>query len=131
MGTGYRSVEIIVINDTRGDLSVTGPVAGQGSTWIQGETPNQGDPLDQYQSAKWGVSTNDVNGNVSATVQLTGLGSYPLTLQFYNYSSGQTGAPCTGNDAVTPVVTQNPVVEQNHTSFQIQLVPNAATRWAS
>lgn len=58
-------------------------------------------------------------------VQLTGLGSYPLTLRFYNYANGQSDAPSEGNDVVALLVSRNPVVEQNHASFSIQLAPNA------
>ena len=124
MSTGNRSVEVIVTNDTRGDLTVTAPQAGSGSTWIQGEQPNQGDPLPQYQSAKWGVFTNDAMGNVTGQLQLIGLGNVPVTLSFYNYSNGVSGAPCLGNESVTVNVIENPVVEANHTSFTVQLVPN-------
>jgi hypothetical protein len=120
---GYRSVEVVVTNDSRGNLTIQGVGCGSGDTWVQGETPTQGAPLNQYNSAKWGVSTNDVNGGTSGQVQLTGLGSYPLTIQFSNNSSGVSACPTSQNDVVKTLVTQQDTGEINHSLFSVQIIP--------
>ncbi|MBI1407408.1 MAG: hypothetical protein GC145_14950 [Caulobacter sp.] len=120
---GYRSIEVNVVNDTRGNLTVQGPTLGSGDTWITGETPTQGAALNQYQSAKWGVSTNDVNGTATASVQLTGLGSYPVSISFTNDMNGNSNCTVGGNDQVKGTVTAVSTGEQNHTLYNVQLIP--------
>lgn len=122
---GYRSVEVVVTNDTRGNLTVQAVGIGSGATWVQGETPTQGQQLNQYNSTKWGVSTTDVNGAASGQCQLTGLGNYPVTIVFTNNPNGSTSCSVTGNDQVTyvqPIVQQN-TGEANHSQFMVQLIP--------
>lgn len=120
---GYRSVEVNVTNDTRGNLTVQGPQTGSGNTWIQGESATQGQALNQYNSAKWGVSTNDVDGTATAQVQLTGLGSYPVSISFTNDMNGNSNCTVGGNDMVKGTATQVSTGEQNHSLFNVQLVP--------
>lgn len=120
---GYRSVEVNVTNDTRGNLTVQGPTLGSGNTWIQGETPTQGAALGQYMSAKWGVSTNDVDGTATGSVQLTGLGSYPVMVSFTNDMNGNSNCTVAGNDMVKGTATQVATGEQNHSLYNVQLVP--------
>ena len=120
---GYRSVEVAVTNDTRGDLTVQGPQCGSGDNWVQGETPHQGDRLPQYNAAKWGVSTNDVEGGASAQIQLTGLGSWPVSITFANDSSGNSTCTVSQNDMVQGMVIQQNTGEANHSLFTVQLIP--------
>lgn len=120
---GYRSVEVVVTNDTRGNLTVQALALGSGDSWIQGETPNQGDPLQQYNSSKWGVSTNDINGTASGQVQLTGLGAWPVSIVFQNNMAGVSTCTISPNDQVTGIVTQQNTGEVNHTFFSVQLIP--------
>lgn len=120
---GYRSIEVAVTNDTRGNLTVQGVVAGSGSSWVQGETPNQGDSLPQYQAVKWGVDTNDVDGIANGQVSLTGLGSYPVSLVVMNDFTGRSACNVTGNDSVSAIVTQVQTGEVNHSQFVVQLIP--------
>lgn len=121
--TGYRSVEINVINDTRGDLIVQGPQTAANSTWIQGEEAKQGDEIQQYNSVKWGVMTNDINGIAQGSVQLTGIGAFPVRITFTNTVSGQSTCVVSPNDAVTGLVTPIQTGEVNHSAFQVQLIP--------
>lgn len=120
---GYRSIEVLVTNDTRGNLTVQGVGIGTNCTWVQGETPTQGASLPQYNSAKWGVSTNDVNASASGQVQLTGLGSWPVSITFINNENGVSTANVSPNDAVKGIVTQQDTGELNHTLFVVQLIP--------
>ncbi len=120
---GYRSIEVNIVNDTRGNLTIQGPQVGSGNSWIQGETPTQGTALGQYMSAKWGVETNDVNGTATAMVQLTGLGSYPVTIAFTNDMNGNSNCTVAGNDQVKGTATSVNTGEQNHTLYNVQLVP--------
>jgi hypothetical protein len=120
---GYRSVEVTVINDTRGDLTVNSPGTAAGSTWIQGEKATQGDGLNQYASSVWGVSTNDPQGTAMGHAQLTGLGSFPVALQFVNNHNGNSDCNLTDNDQVTGHITMIDTGERNHSAFTVQLVP--------
>jgi hypothetical protein len=122
---GYRSIEVMCVNDTRGNLVVQGPGIGSNCTWIQGEQPSQGDPINQYTSSMWGVCTNNINASASGHIELTGLGSSPVVIVFANNEAGQSTCTVTGNDAVTAIVTQNDTSELNHSSFSVQLIPNS------
>lgn len=85
---GYRSIEVVITNDTRGNLTVHAPsVLSSAGAWIQGETPNNCDPLNQYNGMKFGVTTNDVNGDASARLELTGLGSFPIQIERLNHAA--------------------------------------------
>ncbi|WGM39752.1 hypothetical protein [Caulobacter sp. NIBR1757] len=120
---GYRSIEVNVVNDTRGNLTIQGPTLGSGNTWVQGEEPTQGASLGQYQGAKWGVSTNDVNGTATAMVQLTGLGSYPVSISFTNDMNGNSNCMLQGNDMVKGTAMQVSTGEMNHSLYNVQLIP--------
>ncbi len=120
---GYRSIEVLVTNDTRGNLTLQGVGIGTNCTWVQGETPSQGASLPQYNSAKWGVSTNDVNASASGQVQLTGLGSFPVSVTFSNNENGQSICNVGPNDAVKGTAVQQDTGEQNHSLFIVQLIP--------
>lgn len=120
---GYRSIEVNVTNDTRGNLTIQGPTLGSGNSWIEGETPTQGASLGQYQAVKWGVSTNDFNGTATAVVQLTGLGSYPVSISFSNDMNGNSNCMVQGNDMVTGTATQVSTGEMNHSLYNVQLIP--------
>lgn len=122
---GYRSVEVVVVNDTRGNLTVQGVANGPGNTWVQGETPNPGDSLAQYNASKWGTETNDVNGAASAQIQLAGMGSWPVTIVFSNNSAGISTCSVAPNNLVTSIVTQQTTGEANHSLFSIQLIPGS------
>jgi hypothetical protein len=120
---GYRSIEISVTNDTRGDLVVQAPTCGANDSWIQGEVPSQGDPLNQYNAATWGVLTKDVNNSASGHVQLTGLGSFPVTISFVNDSNGNSSCTVAPNDQVRAIVTPGGASERNHSAYNVQLIP--------
>jgi hypothetical protein len=120
---GYRSVEVMLTNDTRGNLTVQAVALGAGNSWIQGETPNQGDPLPQYSGCQWGVSTNDVNGSASGQIQLTGLGSWPVSISFNNGATGNSTCSVAANDQVQGLVQQMQTGEMNHSLFTVQLIP--------
>jgi len=126
---GYRSIEVLVTNDTRGNLSLQGVGIGSYCTWVQGETPTQGSILPQYNPAKWGVYTNDVNAAASGQVQLTGLGSFPVSITFINNAAGASSCAFAPNDAVQGLVQQPDTGDQNHTLFVVQLIPASGSPW--
>lgn len=125
--TGYRSVEIIVLNDTPGDLVIesAGDPADNGA-WVDGEKPTNGSPLRQYTSRTFGVKTDDVNGSALGSFQLTGLGSSPLRIDFWNHADGTSDVNVTANNAVQGMTRAIESNEDNHTMFQVQLVPSAS-----
>jgi hypothetical protein len=120
---GYTSVQVAITNDTWGSLIVEGPNIDPGAAWASGETPTPGQSLPQYSAAQFGVMTNDVDGSAGGQFMLTGLGSYPVTVTFANTSNGVSNALVDGNDAVQAIITQLDTGEQNHTLYQVQLVP--------
>ena len=120
---GYRSVQVRVTNDTRGDLTVAAPQTGSGDEWLQGETPTHGAMLRQYSAVTWGVSTNDVNASTSAMVQLAGLGSWPVTIVFSNSANGVSACSVSPNDAIMGSVTAVDTGEANHSLYEVQLIP--------
>ena len=118
---GYRSVEVTVTNDTRGELTVVNPGTAAGSTWIQGEAAKEGDALPQHKRKLWGVSTNDPLGIANAHVQLTGVGSYPVAITFTNDHNGKSSCWVTPNDVIMFTQWQIDTGKANHSSFGIQL----------
>lgn len=120
---GYRSVEVNCTNDTRGNLIIQAATTGTNCSWVQGEQATQGAPLNQYNNAKWGVLTNDIDAAATAQVQLTGLGSWPVTIVFFNNEAGTSNCTVAPNDAVKGIVQQIDTGEQSHTLFSVQLIP--------
>src|ERR1700731_1385997 len=96
MATGYRSVEVTITNDTRGDLTIQAGDLPDSAAWIGGEKPTPGSALKQYSSMLFGVATDAQNGAAVATLEITGLGSYPIQIRFFNQPDG------TSNCTVTP-----------------------------
>ena len=121
---GYRSVEVTITNDTRGDLTIqaAGDLPDSGNR-IQGEKPTPSSVLKQYSSMLFGVATDDQNGAATAILELTGFGSSPIQISFFNQPDGTSNCSVTPNNAVQAKTTQVDTGEQNHTQFQIQLVP--------
>ena len=126
MADGYRSVEVNIANNTRGDLTIQAADPDSG-TWIDGERPTPSSVLKQYSSMVFGVATDTENGVASATLELTGPGivpvSSPLQIRFFNQADGTSNCSVTPNDAIHAITTQVDTGEQNHTQFQVQLIP--------
>ncbi len=120
---GYRSVQVSVTNDTRGDLTVQSGAVGDGDAWLVGEAPTQGGSFGQYHQAQWGVSTNDINGTAAGQIQLAGLGSWPVAIVFMNDDNGISTCSVTPNDQIKANVVQQETGEPNHSAFVVQLIP--------
>lgn len=123
---GFRSVEVDVTNDSLGNLSVQASSLGVNVTWIPGETPGPGYPVEQYNASMWGAETNDINSNATAQILLTGQGAFPLTIVMSNMSDGTSSVNVIDNDALHGIVNQVDTGEVNHTAFSIQLVSAGA-----
>ncbi len=121
---GYRSIEVVIINDTRGDLVIqaAGAIPDSGA-WIEGEKSTSGTVLKQYSKLKLGVKTDDDNGLALATFQLTGLGSFPVEISFSSDANGASNCSVTPNDHVQGLTSAISTDEENHTVFLVQLVP--------
>lgn len=120
---GVRSVQVVITNNTLGNLVVQGPSPDPGSQWIgNGQTPNQGQEIGQHDNAIFGVATNDANGAVGGQLMLTGVGGYPVDVLFANNASGVPNAFVAGNDVVQATVTQMDTGAANHARYNVALV---------
>lgn len=125
---GYRSVEISVVNFTKANLTIqSASSSGSNVTWISGEQPKVGSELMQSQGATWGVMTNDSDGSAIGSVVLTGLGESPIMINLQNLANGQSQASVTANDKIHGTVQQQSTGEQNHSGFNITLLPIYST----
>jgi len=125
---GYRSVEVMLTNQTMGDLSVQGVSLGSGCSWIQGEGAKQGDVLAQYNSVTWGVLTNDLDGTAYGRINLHGLGQQPVIIEFSNDSAGNKICNIQGNTTVSAgAVTWRPG-EDNHVQGSADLSEASGTQ---
>src|SRR5437870_2360817 len=117
--TGYRSIEVTVINNTQANLSVqAASTNGSNAQWISGEQPKPNQVLEQWQSVTWGVMTNDEDGSVLGTVSLLGYGKYPITINFANPYEGESSANVIGNDKLTGTTTDLGSGEDNAAQWQ-------------
>ncbi len=98
---GVRSIEVNVANMTPANFTVQGPeLIGPSSEWIKNEEPTQGEPLLQYQSARWGFMTNDYNSSAGGQVALAGYGE-PLPITFNNDQNNKSTCTCPGSSQVS------------------------------
>ena len=129
--TGYRSIEVIVINDTRSDLSIQGAGDPTSGTWVDGEKPTDGTIIPQYAKKKFGVKTDDQKSAAEASFLLTGRGS--LEVDFFNTAGGNADVTFTtpvaaeGKDlGIQGTKSQADTSEENHPVFVIQITPTVA-----
>jgi len=118
---GYCSLEVHFVNDTGGAFVVSGLTIGPGCTWIANEAPSEGGTIAPYESAMWGVYSNDAA--VSGQVQLSVAGTTRVVLDFSNTASGSsqcTAGPTDGMQAIVQQITTN---EPTHAQFSVQLIP--------
>ena len=120
---GYRSIEVVITNDTQGNLMIGDVQTDAGSAWVAGETPSESQQLNQFVFSTFAVMTTDINASAGGQIMLTGLGSYPISVVFANSVNGTSNAMVNGNDMVTGRVTPIDTGEQNHTMYNVQLVP--------
>lgn len=118
-----RSVRVNIINDTRADLTFTGagstPDAG---LWVDGEDPKSGRPIEQAGQAWVAAKTDDLNGTVSGTFEIRGLGNPTVHVTFFGDVNGA-DANATPNNRVQIIKSQVDTNEDNHAVFRLQLVP--------
>lgn len=122
---GYRSIQLAVTNDTRGNLTLQDVALDSGPycAWITGETPSQGDPFQQYSDVQWGAATNSIDAAVSGQIQLSGLASGPIAIVFMNDQNGVSSCSVAPNDLIKANVAQQDTGEINHSLFSVQLIP--------
>lgn len=120
LSRGYKSIEVVVTNTTRGDFAVQAPTTYAGD-WIQGEQPAKNSRLNMYNAAKWGVKTDDEDGIASANVLLTGLGKGPVTISFSIDENGNPQVSAAGNNQVLCSSSSVDLNDQNHPVWHVLL----------
>ena len=120
---GYRSVEVHIMNNTGRDLVIQAASADQGSSWIAGEEATNGFVIKPYDDKVIGVLASETDA--AGSFQLAGPGSHPLSVILWNKADGTSDVDVTPNEAVrgSKQILDND--EQNHTVFQLQLMPAA------
>jgi hypothetical protein len=120
---GYRSVELQCINEAQGDLTVSDLGLDGACKFIEGEAPQQGDTLAQNGAAvTWGICTDITTTAASGLVELSGLGSYPVVVKFWNGPTGQCVCEITPNDAVRANVQLKSTGDHFHVLYAVQFV---------
>lgn len=124
--TGLCSIELNCNNNTQASLTVQQSSAVQGCTWIAGESAKQGSVLQQYQSAIWGVMTEQAGALASGQISLTGLGKYPVVIVFSNTPDGSATCESDGNGSIAVTAVQ--IAAGAHAQFQVTLIPSMAPK---
>ncbi len=120
---GYRSVEVQLANNTGGNLVVSGLANGPGCSWIANEAPSEGGTIGAYESATWGVYSNDIAVDASGQVQLTIAGSTRMVFDFSNTASGSSQCTVSPTDGMQAIVQEDVTGDANHAEFAVQLIP--------
>ena len=121
--TGYRSIELVIINDTKTDLSIQAANIVSGD-WIDTEKANSGTIIPQYSKIKLGCKTDDLNSSAEFSFELIGDGS-PLVIDAFNTAGGNsnvvfsTNAGCMIKGSSIEAETN----EENHSVFIAQITP--------
>ena len=119
--TGYRSIEVFVSNDLEGDLSVESATLGATASWMSGEEAEEGNLLEEFQTAIWGATTDDEGGAASASVTLGGLGDGFVRIEFSNSSNGQSAVIVTPNNKAQGAVEEIESEDDLHSQFRVRL----------
>jgi hypothetical protein len=121
---GYRSIEVTITNQTSADLTIQVVSLGSGNTWISGEEAKQGGSLLQYDAVTWGVMTKDPDTIAQGRINLFGLGTPAISIEFSNDASGAAKCSVSTNSVVRPGDKQPKQVsgdEDNHVQYACDL----------
>ena len=123
---GYRSVEILVTNNTKADLSVqSAATIGTSSAWISRDPADSRQVVKRWEKARRGVFTHSDSDAPSATVSLVGVGKEPIQINHSNQPDGTSAVTANSNDEVQSATTQLDSGEASHTMWEVVLSPHA------
>ena len=123
-----RSIEIVVQNNTRGDLEIQdADIASPGTVWITGKHAEKGTTLKTYATMRIGAKTEKKKGDVNFAVHFSGLGPVPITINAINNIKGASRPDCAGNSAVHANIETISNQDENHLIYRVVLTSNVST----